>query len=99
MRFFRIFQSFFEQDTYIIAELNDAELGKIVSDNRLKKFYFRKTIIFEISSKNADLKFGNSVSKNNQQFVHFDGKNFEYLIDEKNVSRTKIKMRVFAISN
>ena len=99
LKFFRIFQTFSQKDIYIIAKLNEAELKNTMSENRLKKFYFRKTVNFEIFSKNENLnaKFVNSVLENDQ--LYFDEKNFEYLIDEKNIFRTEIKVRILAFSD
>ena len=99
LKFFRIFQTFFQKDIYIIAKLDETELKNTMSENRLKKFYSRKTVNFEIFSKNEDsnAKFVNFVLKNDQ--LYFDEKNFEYLMNEKNISRTEIKIRIFASSN
>ena len=99
LKFFRIFRVFFQNNTYIIAELNDAKLRKIVFNNRLKQFYFRKRFIFEISSKNPNFEFNNSVLKNDQQSIHFDKKDFQYLVDKKIIFRTEIKVKISAVSN
>ena len=99
LKFFRIFQTFFQKDIYIIAKLDEAELKNTMSENRLKKFYSRKTVNFEIFSKNenSNAKFVNSVLKDDQ--LYSDEKDFEYLINEKNISRTEIKIRIFAFSD
>ena len=76
LKFFQFFQFFFQKNTYIITKLTDAKLKKIVFNNRLKKYYFCKTIVFEISSKNANLKFDNFALKNDQQSIHFEKKKF-----------------------
>ena len=107
LKSFRIFQTFFQKDIYIIAKLNETELKNTVSKNKLKKFYSRKTVNFEIFSKNAN-QFEVSLKNSNAKFVnfvleddqfYFDEKNFEYLMNEKNISRTEIKIRIFASSN
>ena len=99
LKFFRIFQTFFQKDIYIIAKLNEAELKNTMSENKLKKFYFRKIINFEIFSKNenSNAKFVNSVLKNDQ--FYSDEEEFEYLMNEKDISRTEIKVRIFAFSD
>ena len=83
LKSFRIFQTFSQKNIYIIAKLNKAELRDTVSENRLKKFYSRKTINFEIFSKNENLnaKFVNSVLKDDQ--FYSDEEDFEYLMNEK----------------
>ena len=98
LKSFSIFQTFFQKDIYIIAKLKETELKNTVSENKLKKFYFRETINFEIFSKNenSNAKFVNSVLKNDQLF--FDEKDFEYLMNKENISRTEIKVRIFAFS-
>ena len=78
-----------------------------VLENKLKKFYFRKTVDFEIFSKNANqfevslknlnAKFVNFVLKNDQ--LYFDEKDFEHWMNEENISRIKIKVKIFASSN
>ena len=83
MKFFQFFQLFFQKDIYIIEELNNAKLQKRIFNNKLKKFYFRKIIVFEISSKNANLKFDNFVLENDQQSIHLNKRNFPYLIKKK----------------
>ena len=107
LKFFRIFQAFFQKDIYIIAKLDETELKDTVSENRLKNFYSRKTINLEIFSKNANqfevllkhsnVMFVNSVLKDDQ--LYFDDENFEYLMNEEDISRTEIKVRIFASSN
>ena len=99
LKSFRIFQTFFQKDIYIIAKLDETELKSTMSENRLKKFYSRKTINFEIFSKNenSNAKFVNSVLKNDQ--LYFDEKEFEYLMNEEDIFRTEIKIRIFASSS
>ena len=99
LKSFRIFQAFSQKDIYIIAKLDETELKNTVSENRLKKFYSRKTVNFEIFSKNenSNAKFVNSVLKNDQ--FYSDEEEFEYLMNEKDISRTEIKIRIFASSN
>ena len=107
LNFFRIFQTFSQKDIYIIAKLNETELRKTVLKNRLKKFYSRKTVDFEIFSKNANqfeislknsnAKFVNSVLKDDQ--LYFDEIFFEYLMNEENIFRTEIKIKIFASSS
>ena len=99
LKSFRIFQTFFQKDIYIIAKLDETELKDTMSENRLKKFYFRKTVNFEIFSKNenSNAKFVNFVLKNDQ--LYFDEKEFEYLMNEEDVFRTEIKVRIFASSS
>ena len=107
LKFFRIAQAFFQKDIYIIAKLNEAELRNTVSENKLKKFYSRKTVNFEIVSKNANqfevslknsnAKFVNSILENDQ--FYFNEKDFEYLMNEKNIFRTEIKVKILAFSN
>ena len=65
LKFFRIFQAFFQKDIYIIAKLDETKLKNTMSKNRLKKFYSQKTVNFEIFSKNenSNAKFVNSVLK------------------------------------
>ena len=98
MKFFRFFRIFFQKNTYIIAKLNDAKLRKTVFNNRLKQFYFRKTIVFEILLKNVNSEFNSFVLKNNQQSIYFNKTKFKYLIDEKNV-RSEIKMGISVVLN
>ena len=107
LKFFRIFQTFFQKNIYIIAKLNETELKNTVSENKLKKFYFRKTINFEIFSKNVNqfeislknlnAKFVNFVLKNDQ--LYFDEKDFKHLMNEKNIFRIEIKVKILAFSN
>ena len=107
LKFFRIFQIFFHKDIYIIAKLNETELKNTISENKLKKFYFRKTVDFEIFSKNAN-QFEVSLKNSNAKFVnfvlkddqlYFDKKNFKYLMNEKNIFRIEIKIKIFVSSN
>ena len=51
----------------------------------------------EVSLKNSNAKFVNSVLKDDQ--LYFDKEDFEYLMNEKDISRTEIKVRIFAFSN
>ena len=78
-----------------------------VSGNKLKKFYSRKTVDFEIFSKNAN-QFEISLKNSNAKFVNFvlkddqlysDEKEFEYLMNEENISRTEIKIKILAFSD
>ena len=107
LKFFRIFQTFSQKSIYIIAKLNETKLKNTVSENKLKKFYSRKTVDFEILSKNAN-QFEVSLKNSNAKFVNFvlendqlysDEKDFEYLMNEKDIFRTKIEVRIFASSN
>ena len=107
LKFFRIFQAFSQKDIYIIAKLNETELKNTVSGNKLKKFYSRKTVDFEIFSKNAN-QFEVSLKNSNAKFVNFvlendqlysDEEDFEYLMNEEDISRTGIKVRIFASSS
>ena len=71
---FSILLDFFSKRHLHYNRIKKRRIEETLFDNRLKKFYFQKTIISEISSKNANSKFDNFVLKNNQQFNHFDGK-------------------------
>ena len=95
LNFCRIFQAFSQKDIYIIAKFDETKLKDTISKNKLKKFYFRKTVNFEIFSKNenSDAKFVNSVLKNDQ--FYFDEKDFKYLMNEENILRTEIKIKIF----
>ena len=99
LKFFRIFQAFSQKDIYIIAKLDETELKDTISENRLKKFYSRKAVNFEIFSKNEDsnAEFVNSVLEDDQ--LYSDEKDFEYLMNEKNIFRTEIKIRIFVSSD
>ena len=104
---FWIFQAFSQKDIYIIAKLDETKLRDTVLDNRLKKFYSWETVDLEIFSKNAN-QFEVSLKNSNAKFVnfvleddqlYFDEKIFEYLMNEENIFRTKIKIRIFASWN
>ena len=106
LKSFRIFQAFSQKDIYIIAKLDETELKNTVSENRLKKIYSRKTVNFEIFSKNenqfevslknSNAKFVNSVLENDQ--LYSNEENLEYLMNEKDIPQTKIKVRIFVFS-
>ena len=99
LKFFRIFQVFSQKDIYIIAKLDETELKSTISENRLKKFYSRKTINLETFSKNenSNAKFVNFVLKNDQ--LYSDENFFEYLMNKDDIFRIEIKVKIFASSS
>ena len=51
LKFFRFFQIFSQKDTYIIAELNDAELRKTTFNNRVKNSIFENKLFSKVRRK------------------------------------------------
>ena len=95
---FRISQAFPQKGTYIIAELDGAELRGTVPGNRLKKFYPREAVNPETFSENEDpnAEFANPVLEDDQ--LYSDEEEFGYLVNEEDIPRTGIEVRIPASS-